>query len=83
VQAERQLISDIVYIKKLISQFISGNFEIFDALVLGFTATKKDAENKTIAELVEMHMETLSAALGMDSEKLKSLNFNEMILRSV
>ena len=83
MQAERQLISDIIYIRKLISQFISGNFEIFDTLVLGFTATKKDAENKTIAELVDIYIENLSAALGMDSEKLKSLNFNEMILRSV
>ena len=82
-QAERQLISDIIYIRKLISQFISGNFEIFDTLVLAFTASKKDAENKTIVELVEIHMENLSTALGMDIEKVKSLNFNEMILKSV
>lgn len=83
MQAERQLISDIIYIRKLISQFISGNFEIFDTLVLGFTATKKDAENRTIGELVDIHIEYLCATLGMDSEKLKSLNFNEIILRSV
>ena len=83
MQAERQLISDIIYIRKLISQFISGNFEIFDTLVLGFTATKKDAENKMIAELVDIYIENLSTTFGLDPEKLKSLSFNEMILRSV
>jgi len=46
--AEKQLITDIVYFRKLISQFISCPFEIFDTLVLGMTASKKEAENKSV-----------------------------------
>ena len=51
--------------------------------MLAFSASKKDAENKTIGELVEMHMESLGTILGIDPEKVKSLNMNEMILKSV
>jgi hypothetical protein len=51
--------------------------------VLAFSASKKDAENKTLVELVETHNENMSTILGMDIEKVKSLNFNEMILKSV
>jgi hypothetical protein len=51
--------------------------------VLAFSASKKDAENKSLVELVEIHNDNLSTTLGMDIEKVKSLNFNEIILKSV
>jgi hypothetical protein len=56
-EGERQLAVDIVYIRKLIGQFISGHtkdlFEAFDSILIGVLAPKKDAENKSVDEILE------------------------------
>ena len=81
--AEKQLLTDLAYFRKLISQFITTTFEIFDTLTLGMSVTKKEAETaKTVGELIETHKAQLGGLFaGIDHPE--KINFNEMILRAM
>ncbi len=55
---ERQLIVDIVYIRKLIGQFLNTNsnndlFETLDTILLATLTSKKEAEIRPHEELLE------------------------------
>lgn len=54
-EGERQLVVDIVYIRKLIGQFLAkpAIFETLDTIMVGVLSSKKDAENKTCDEILE------------------------------
>ncbi|CDW77287.1 UNKNOWN [Stylonychia lemnae] len=89
---ERQLIADIIYIKKLLSQFCNphtlispddgkGIFEIMDSIVIGLVANKKLASDSSISEIIDQISEELNQVFGIGN--LDKIHPNENIIKAI